>query len=548
MVIANATRPKAAPTKTPLAEAINRADRVEDLLQDELPASLAVEVNSAIDAVLLKYQQDWVADDSDLKVAEKSRRVGLTWAEASDNVLTAARSRQGGGMNVYYIGYNMDMAIEYIEACAMWARVFNQVAEDVEEGEEVFKDGDDEKSIKTYTIRFASGFRIVALSSRPANLRGKQGVVVIDEAAFHGALGELLKAALALLIWGGKVRVISTHDGDQNPFNELVNEIRGGGRKGSVHRITFMEAVEQGLYGRVCMRKGAVWDVDAQAAWVASVYAFYGPAAEEELDVVPSQGSGAWLTTALVEQRMYGAPVLRYNCPKGFEQQSDNARRTAVQEWLDLEVGPLLDALDPELQSVFGQDFGRSGDLTVMVPAQIEQSLRRRIPFLLELRNMPHKQQDQVAQYVIKRLPRFVKAAVDARGNGNAVAEFLAQEFGYSRVALVMATETWYRENMPPLKQAFEDDTIAVPRDKDVLGDLRAIKMIKGVARVPERSTGKDGGQRHGDAGIAIALMYYASRHPGAEMAWTPMPRSSRGYDTVAHHDDDLSIPEPEAW
>ncbi|MCI1110985.1 hypothetical protein MOQ26_08045 [Stenotrophomonas maltophilia] len=548
MVIANAARPKAAPTKTPLAEAVHRADRARDLLQDELPASLAVEVNSAIDAVLLKYQQDWVADDSDLKVAEKSRRVGLTWAEASDNVLTAAKSRQGGGMNVYYIGYNMDMAIEYIEACAMWARVFNQVAEDVEEGEEVFKDGDDEKSIKTYTIRFASGFRIVALSSRPANLRGKQGVVVIDEAAFHGALGELLKAALALLIWGGKVRVISTHDGDQNPFNELVNEIRAGGRKGSVHRITFMEAVEQGLYGRVCMRKGAVWNVDAQAVWVASVYAFYGSAAEEELDVVPSQGSGAWLTTALVEQRMYGAPVLRYTCPKGFEQQSDNARRTAVQEWLDLEVGPLLDALDPELQSVFGQDFGRSGDLTVMVPAQIEQNLRRRIPFLLELRNMPHKQQDQVAQYVIKRLPRFVKAAVDARGNGNAVAEFLAQEFGYSRVALVMATETWYRENMPPLKQAFEDDTIAVPRDKDVLGDLRAIKMIKGVARVPERSTGKDGGQRHGDAGIAIALMYYASRHPGAEMAWTPVPRSGRGYDTVSHDGDDLSIPEPEAW
>lgn len=551
MVIAT-SKPKATgpsgPRKTALAAATANAGQLDADLDRALPASLAAEVNIAVDAVLLRYQQDWVADDSDLKVAEKSRRVGLTWAEASDNVLVAAKSRQGGGMNVYYIGYNMDMAIEYIEACAMWARVFNQVAEEVEEGEEVFKDGNDEKSIKTYTIRFASGFRIVALSSRPANLRGKQGVVVIDEAAFHGALDELLKAALALLIWGGKVRVISTHDGDQNPFNELVNEIRAGARKGSVHRITFKEAVEQGLFGRVCMRKGVPWDIDAQAKWIAGVYAFYGQASEEELDVVPSQGSGAWLTSALVEERMYGAPVLRYTCPKGFEQQPDVVRWNAVQEWLDLEVRPLLAELSPELQSVFGQDFGRTGDLTVMVPAQIEQNLRRRIPFLLELRNMPHKQQDQVAKYVIKGLPRFVKAAVDARGNGNAVSEFLAQEFGYSRVDLVMATETWYRENMPPLKQAFEDDTIAVPRDKDVLADLRAIKVIKGVARVPERSTGKDGGQRHGDAGIAIALMYYASRHPGSEMAWTAMPKSSRGFDTVAHGDDDLSIPEPEAW
>lgn len=208
-------------------------------LAADLPGSAARQINSTTDAVLLPYQRDWIADRSDLKVAEKSRRIGLTWAEASDDALIASSARQAGGMNVYYIGYNMDMAIEYIEACAMWARVFNQAAEAIEEGQEVFKDGDDEKAIKTYTIRFASGFRIVALSSRPANLRGKQGVVVIDEAAFHGALDELLKAALALLIWGGKVRVISTHDGDQNTFNELVNEIRSGARKGSVHRTSF---------------------------------------------------------------------------------------------------------------------------------------------------------------------------------------------------------------------------------------------------------------------------------------------------------------------
>ena len=519
-----------------------------DLLRAELPKAVAAAINTATDAVLLPYQSAWIADDSDLKVAEKSRRVGLTWAEASDNVLVAAKAKQAGGMNVYYIGYNMDMAIEYIEACAMWAKIFNEVAGEIEEGEEVFKDGNDDKAIKTYTIRFASGFRIVALSSRPANLRGKQGVVVIDEAAFHGQLDELLKAALALLIWGGKVRVISTHDGDQNPFNELINEIRAGGRKGKVHRITFKEAVAQGLFGRVCMRKGVAWDPEAQAKWIADVYAFYGAAAEEELDVVPSQGTGAWLSSALVEARMYDAPVLRYTCPKGFEQRSDGDRWREVQDWLDLEVAPRLAILDPDLQSVFGQDFGRSGDLTVMVPAQIEQNLRRKAPFILELRNMPHRQQEQVAKFVIKGLPRFVKGAVDARGNGHALSEFLAQEFGFSRVELVMATEGWYREQMPPLKKAFEDATIALPRDKDVLTDLRAVKVIKGVARVPERSTGKDGGQRHGDAAIAIALMYYASRFPGAEIEWTPVPRASRGFDHETDADNDINIPEQQAW
>lgn len=522
-----------------------------DLLQRELPAAIAREIHGETDAVLLAYQQRWVADDAVLKVAEKSRRIGLTWAEASDNVLTAAASRLAGGMNVYYIGYNMDMAIEYIEACAMWARVFNQAAEAIEEGEEVFKDGDDEKHIKTYTIRFASGFRIVALSSRPANLRGKQGVVVIDEAAFHGQLDELLKAALALLIWGGKVRVISTHDGDQNPFNELVNEIRSGKRAGSVHRITFDDAIADGLYRRVCLRQGKAWTQETEDDWRAAVYKFYGDAATEELDVIPSQGSGAWLTSALIESRMYGAPVLRYTAREGFERLPDGERASIIREWLELEVAPLLQALDPKLESVFGQDFGRSGDLSVLVPAQIEQNLRRKVPFVIELRNMPHTQQEQIVAFVIAGLPRFVKGAFDARGNGHALAEKTAQAFGWSRIELVMFSEGWYREQMPPLKQAFEDGLIALPRDKDVLGDLRAIKVVRGVPRVPDkRSAGKDGGQRHGDAGIAVALMHYASRHPGAEIDFIAVPRHSRGFDNVsnASADDDLHIPEPQAW
>lgn len=489
-----------------------------DLLATVLP-SAASYFDAKAPPALLPYQQRWAADNSQLKIAEKSRRVGLTWAEASDNVLNASKERRAGGRNTYYIGYNMDMAIEYIEACAMWARVFSQAVSTIEEGEEIFKQDNEDKAIKTYTIRFASGFRIVALSSRPANLRGKQGDVVIDEAAFHGQLEELVKAALALLIWGDRVRIISTHNGDQNEFNELINEIRAGKRKGSVHRITFKEAVAEGLFRRVCLRKGVDWDQAAEDVWVADVYKFYGDASEEELDVIPSQGSGAWLTSSLIEARMTDTPVLRFNCAKGFERRPDYDRKEAVQEWLDFEVRPLLAKLDPKLPSVFGQDFGRSGDLTVQVPAQILQNLQRHAPFILELRNMPHREQEQVAKFVIGNLPMFSKGAVDARGNGHALSEFLAQHFGWNRIELVMLSESWYREQMPPLKSAFEDGLISLPRDKDILQDLRAIKMVKGIARVPDgRSTGKDGGQRHGDAGIAIAMMHYASRNLANEI------------------------------
>ena len=132
-------------------------------------------------------------------------------------------------------------------------------------------------------------------------MRGRQGRVVLDEYGFHEQQSELLKAAIALLIWGGCVRVISTHDGEDNPFNELIKEIRAGKRKGTVHRTTFREAVDQGLYKRVCLRKKIKYNKAEEEAWVEDTYKFYGDAADEELDVIPSKGGGRWLPLSLLE-------------------------------------------------------------------------------------------------------------------------------------------------------------------------------------------------------------------------------------------------------
>ena len=65
------------------------------------------------DSVLLPYQQRWIADDSDLKIAEKSRRTGITWAEAADATLAAAASKEANGTNHFYVGSNKEMAREF---------------------------------------------------------------------------------------------------------------------------------------------------------------------------------------------------------------------------------------------------------------------------------------------------------------------------------------------------------------------------------------------------------------------------------------------------
>ena len=469
-------------------------------------------------AVLLPYQQRWVAEAADVAADEKSRRVGLSWADAAAAALTAG---EAGGQDALYIGYSEDMAREYIDAAAMWARNFNLAASAMDE----VMVQDEGRDIKAFRIDFASRSKVLALSSRPRSIRGKQGRVTIDEAAFHDELSELLKAALAMLIWGGRVRVISSHNGAENPFNQMIGEIRAGKLPYSLHRTTIDDALADGLYQRICLVKGQPWTAGGEADWRADLFRKYGDAADEELLCIPREGGGKWLSRALIEARMVEAPVLRWKGPPGFETWPEHLRVAEVRDWLEAKVRPLLEQLDPQLLSCFGWDFARKGDLSVMSPAQREQNLRLRVPFILELSNVPFEQQKQILYYIADRLPRLAAGALDARGNGQYLAEVAMQRYGATRIHQVMLTEGWYRDNTAQFKAAFEDNLLAVPRDADVLDDLRAFEMVRGVPRIPDGKTeGQSGGQRHGDAGISLLLAHFASRNAASPIEYTGAP------------------------
>jgi len=475
--------------------------------------------------VLLPYQQRWCADLSPVKVMEKSRRVGLSWCEAADDTLLAS---QTNGMDIWYVGYNKDMALEFIGDCADWARFYELAAAEIEE---IVID-DEGRPIQSFRIRFASGWKIVALSSRPANLRGKQGKIVIDEAAFHDDLAGLMKAAIAMLMWGGRVAIISTHNGDDNPFNGLINDIRAGRKPYKLHRVIIDEALEEGLYQRICLRKGDEWSEENEKVWLQALVEYYGDDADEELFCIPSQGSGVYLTRALLETCMHrDIPVIRYEQKTSFAEQADHLRYGEVKDWCEEFLAPHLEDMDPKRRSYFGEDFGRTGDLTVITPLMEQQDVTYRAPFQLELRNMPFKQQEQILYYIVDRLPRFSHGALDARGNGQYLAEVAMQKYGAGRISQVMLSESWYRENMPPLKAAFEDRTIALPLDADTLDDYRAFRMVKGVAKIPDKKNiGTDKKQRHGDSGIAGALAWFATRQEGGGLIEYEATGSRRDY------------------
>ena len=478
--------------------------------------------------VLLPYQKKWLEDKAQVKVVEKSRRIGLTWAQALDDVLQAATSGREG-MDVLYISFNQDMTREYIDTCAEWAKKLQVVAGKV--NEDVFRDGD-EREIKAFRIDFASGHKILALSNRPSNLRGKQGRVVIDEAAFVEDLPELLKAALALLMWGCQVIVVSTHNGADNPFNDLIQEVRGGNLPYSLHRITLNDALTGGLYRRICRVTAQEWTPEAEEAWRADLVKTYGDGADEELFCIPRQSSGAYLTTAMLQACMEAAPVLTWTAPaENFVDWPLSVAETYIRGWIEENLAPLLEGLPEDRAHFAGVDFGRSGDLSVFWPATEEQDLRLVPPFVLELRNFPHRTQQQILFAILDKLPRFSGVSLDARGNGSALAEAARQEYGPGLVREVMISESWYRETMPLLKAGIEDKTLILPKNADILSDFRSLRVIKGVARVPEQRTKDRTGGRHGDSAVACAMMLDARKELGSADQWVYVGVSLPGFD-----------------
>lgn len=495
-------------------------------------AAIPAEVQaSGLPAVLLPYQARAISLlDSGAQVlfVEKSRRIGMTWGLAAYVVLTSGRQKSAGGMDSMYISYAKDMTREFIDACAMWARAFNMAAGDVEE--ELFEQDSEDKAINAFRIKFASGFEIMALSSAPRSLRGKQGLVVIDEAAFVDDLEALLKSAMANLIWGGKVVVCSTHLGFDNAFNVQIQDILAGRSDYAHMRITLDDALEQGLYQRIALVTGKTWSPEAEAKFRAGIVSFYRDNADEELFCVPSLSSGAWLPAPLIEARMTApGTVLRLELPPDFLHRSKLEQTILLAPFM-ADLVQALRGLDLTPQYAFGFDFARVADLTVGCLLAIEERLKRREALTFELRGVPGDEQKAIVRMVLAHVrARLVGAAFDATGMGWTVAEDMGREFGLREdfeegAGLVMAlkfTEEWYRLQMPPLKAAFEDDSLALIPDADHVGDLRMVKLVRGIPRVPPTREGAVGKRRHGDYAIGLALAHWASRMRWVEYGYT---------------------------
>ena len=237
-----------------------------------------------------------------------------------------------------------------------------------------------------------------------------------------------------------------------------------------------------------------------------------------------------WIDRAMPEAR----PVLRLICPDEFNDLPAIERSKWGQSWIDANLVPLMGSLDERLRHVAGMDFARHRNFSVITPLAITQVLRRRAPFVIELQNTPLGVQTLILWALLKAIPRFCGAALDATGPGLGLAELTADEFGQSMIHQVDLSRKWYGEWMPKMTKGFEDGIYDLPRDANLESDLRAVESIDGIPMVPkaQRKDLKDPElYRHGDFAISLVLGEYAAINLSAEYAYHPVRKSTRRED-----------------
>ncbi len=469
--------------------------------------------------ILLPYQKQWIDDKSKLRLWEKSRRIGASFTLALEAVL---EGMEQDGKNTYYLSYNKDMTRQFIKDVSFWCGIL-QIALKIVEEKIV---NDENKDITVFRVTLASGKEIVALPSVEYSLRSKQGNVILDEAAFVDNFEEVKKAALALLIWGGRFSILSTHNGSDNPFNLFIQKIKRGEEKDwSLHFTTFDNAVSQGLYKKICESQKVEWTKESEKAFVEKIYRIYKDNADEELRCIPRKAGSIYFPRILLEPCIDEAiPIIRKAFDDDFFRERKSKKEKIINKFFKTEIEPYLKNI--ENPTYLGFDFGRSGDLSVIwLCEKIDNELKSII--VIEIRNCPFDEQYQTLSLICQALPNLAGGKVDGRGNGQMIAEKMALDYP-GLIEVVMISNAWYARVMPIVKASLEEQSVSVPNDDYIFEDFRTVQIVKGVPKIAERTNeGTNKTQRHGDTIIALALCEDASSEEPEEPE--PICSSTKG-------------------
>jgi len=435
--------------------------------------------------IFLPFQQQWIDDKSRLKIMEKSRQIGISWGTAYACVeRTAPRENRH---DQWVSSRDEIQARLFLEDCKKFAVILNTAAKDL--GSVII---DEEKKISAFVLSFSNGKRIHSMSSNPDAQAGKRGGRVLDEFALHPDPRKLYTIAYPGITWGGQLECVSTHRGSANFFNELVEDVkhRGNPKGFSLHTVTLQDALDQGFLFKL---QEALPEDDERMAMDEQEYFDFirtGTASEEqflqEYMCQPADDAGAFLTYDMI----------------------------AACEYRPQEIWGMT---GDEKELYLGVDVGRTSDLTVMwVLERVMGSFFTRK--IVNLQNRTFSEQEAVL-YDLLAIPVIRRTCIDSTGLGMQFAERAIEKFGTYRVEAVRFSAQVKEELAYPVRSAFEDRAVKIPRDDEIRADLRGIRKTT-TAAGNIRFEADRGPSGHSDRFWALALAIHAASDPPGEVEY----------------------------
>jgi phage FluMu gp28-like protein len=425
---------------------------------------------------LLTYQRTYLADQSRFKLAWWARGTRKTFTTTLEIVNDVLQVEAQGKRTRWIIASRGErQALVAIEFAKQHSAAFALGIADVlseerdltdEHGRAIRDESGFVTKYKVHTIRYPNGSEIIAVPALADTLRGFTGNLLLDEFAFHQDSRAIWKAVFPIIRAEYKLRIASTGNGKSNKFYELATITDP---VWSIHKVTIVDAVADGLPFNVDEQRRALNDEDAWA---------------QEYMLEWLDEASAWLDYDLInscEHEHAGDPN-RYG-------------------------GGLCYS---------GEDIGLRSDLWVMwIKEVVGDVLWTRE--IRTLRRAKFLEQDRTRDELFGKY-RILRHCIDQTGMGEKPVEDAKRRHGDLRVEGVLFTGPSKLLLATTFKQSFQDRKIRIPQGDDVLrADLHKIKKEAtqtGAARfIADRdSTG------HADRFWAGALATYAAS--GVPMAY----------------------------
>ena len=404
----------------------------------------------------LPYQTDWILDESNAALWDKSRRIGATYADSYKAV--RRRNMLNHRRDLWFSSADESAAIEYALYCRQWAEIMKAAVKEITEELE------DDRGYKfnNYVCEFPTGSRINCMSSNPRRFRSKGGDVVLDEFDWHDKPGEMLDAAMPVTTWGYDLRILTTRNGEGSEFDNLVKvakQIISGELDPakdpvlpwSYHHVPITVAIEQGLAEKIY-----------------------------KLDRVDPEARERFLRECRARCRNEDAFNQEYMCIPS----ATASTLIPYDLYQSCETADCLQPLVPHTESrrqyYLGGDIGREKDLTVfwIWELVVDILITRKVIILYKT---PYHAQLQTAEDLLSN-QNILRGCIDATGIGDMLVESLQNKFGTYRIEKVKFTAAIKEHLASLMLSGFEDKRVRVPADRKMREDFHSVRKTVTLA------------------------------------------------------------------